>query len=407
MWDAVIVGGGPVGCFFAEKLARNGFEVAVLEEHEEIGQPMCCAGIVGAEGLKEVELNPKNWALEDLQGAIFYPPSGEPVSLTRDKTEAYVIDRAAFDRDLAERAARAGAKIFLKSRCRDISFKEDEVLLKTDTFPSNKDTSKSVGDKDLFRARLIVGADGAGSLVGRKADLVKKTPTINCAQAEAIAHISVRNVELYFGNEFSPGFFAWIVPAGNVCRVGLGTTDMGATRKLLNFIKKHPIASNKINEKYFSLTTGLIPSSPASKIYGERVILIGDAAGQNKPLTGGGIYMGLACAQLAAEVVRGVLEDEASARNLSKYKKAVDGKFGSEFELGIRARRMFQRMSDDGLDEAFKILGEPNVRNRVLEHADFDHHAELFKAVIKEGPSILRLLGAKGLIKYLRWLFES
>lgn len=408
MWDVAIVGGGPIGCFCAEKLAKSGLKVAVLEEHEEIGHPMCCAGIVGAEGLKEVGLDPKNWTLEELKRATFYPPSGEPVSLTRGETEAYVIDRAAFDRDLAERAVRAGAKILLKSRCKDVSFKENEVRLKTQIHSSTYDIGTSTKRVNLntVRARLIVGADGANSLVGRKAGLVRETSVINCAQAEAMVDVDKNTAELYFGNKFSPGFFAWIVPAGDVSRIGLGTAQKGSTRRFLNLIKKHPIVSGKVSKKFFSLITGLIPRHPARNIHGERVVLIGDAAGQNKPLTGGGIYMGLSCAKLAAEVVERALEDGPSARNLSQYKRAVEEKFGPEFELGIRARNILQRMPDDDLNEAFKILGKPKIRELVLEHMDFDHHADIVEAIIKEGPNIMRSVGVRSLIKYLHWLTD-
>jgi len=398
MRDAIIIGGGPAGCLLGEILAKRGLNVAIVEEHAEIGQPMCCAGILGVGGLKELKINVDGLTLSELRGATFYPPSADPVTLARKGTEAVVIDRGGFDRELARRAADAGAEFMLKTRCTDVSLGGRKASVRV----------KIEGESAELQARLLIGADGANSIVARKAGLSKPSAPISCAQAEVVADIDPGRAELYFGREVAPGFFAWAVPAGEVCRVGLGTTEGEAWKKLLDFMERHPAASGKLKGKNLvHFTAGAIPEPEKRKIYGERVLLVGDAAGRVKPLTGGGIYIGLTCARLAAEVAAGALEREPDAGPLSEYEVAVNRKFGREFELGMRARRVFQRMSDEDLDAVFGLLSEPDVRELVLKHADFDHHAGLLKALMKKGPGLLRKLGARRLIKYMRWMLKS
>ncbi|MEA1904573.1 MAG: NAD(P)/FAD-dependent oxidoreductase, partial [Candidatus Hadarchaeota archaeon] len=250
MQDVIVVGGGPVGCFLADLLTKRGLSVTIVEEHAEIGHPMCCAGIVGAKGLDELNLKLNNLILNKLQGAFIYPPSGEPVNLTRGKTEAYVINRASFDRKLATRAARSGADFLLRARCSDVSLGREKATLKV----------KKGGRKIQLQARLVIGADGASSLIAQRTGLLKSPNYIKCAQDEVPAEMNPKTVELYFGREFAPGFFAWTTPAGDVCRVGLCTQGGNAVKKLLNFMRNHPIAAGKLKEtKLAHFAVGLIP----------------------------------------------------------------------------------------------------------------------------------------------------
>lgn len=397
MNDIVIVGGGPAGCFTAGKLAEKGYEVTILEEHGEIGQPMSCAGIVGGRGLKRLGLNPKKWMVNELKGANLYGPDGTRIELSRDKVEAYVIDRSRFDRDLAEYALRAGAELLLNTKCRDIKFDDKKASLKIKTLDS--------GDNEIH-SRLIIGADGVNSIVARKAGLIKEFNSINCAQIESIADIDDDTVELYFDMEFSPGFFTWIVPSLESHRIGLGSINGGSVQKLFKFIKNHPIASSKISEKTLNLTIGQIPGVKSRKIYGERVILVGDAAGHVKPITGGGLYLGLSCASIATDIIPKVMDDEPSNEKLSIYEDMVNKKFGQEFKFGLRAQRVFREMSNMEINEIMDLLSEGKIRDLILENADFDHHSKLFKALIENSPSLIKSIGVGKIMKYINRLIR-
>lgn len=390
MRDVIIVGGGPAGCFAGKLLAKSGFDVVIIEEHAEIGHPVCCAGILGVGGLRELGIKPGKWVLNELKGAIFHPPSGKPLTITRNKVEALVIDRASFDRELAMGAAKAGATFLMKTRCTNIKLGHE---------PSVK--VEGTNGKSEIHGRLIIGADGPNSLVARRAGLLRAARHINCAQAEVFADIDSSTVELYLSRAFAPGFFAWMVPAGDMCRVGLGASEGLPARSLLNFIKKHPTASKKIRGKnLLHLSAGLIPEPLTRKIYSDHVMLVGDAAGHVKPLTGGGIYLGLSCARLAVDIAASALGGEPTAKALQGYEITVRKKFGHEFELGLRARNLFKKLSDNTLGSVFELFAKPDIQALVLKHADFDHHDVLIRALLKRGPSLLRSLGLRKLLRF-------
>ena len=393
--DVVIVGGGPAGCFTGEALAKCGFEVAIVEEHGEVGNPACCAGIVGMDGLRELKIKPGKWVLGKLRRAVFYPASNEPVEITRNKVDALVIDRAAFDRELARKAAKAGAVLLLRTRC---------VGLKLGRKPVVK---LKGGCETEVEARLVIGADGPASIIAREAGLLKNARYLKCAQLETIAEVRADATELYFGSSFAPGFFAWLIPAGDLCRVGLGTTRGDALRKLLSFVETHPTASTKVqSDKILNLCAGIIPEPLTRKIYTDHVMLVGDAAGHVKPLTGGGIYVGLSCAQLAAEVAVNALGGEPTAKKLRAYEQAVMKRFGREFKLGIRVRKIFERMTDEDLNSIFELLKREDVQAQVLKHFDFDHHEKLLRALLTKAPRLLPSLELKKILKFSRYLLR-
>lgn len=390
MRDVVIVGGGPAGCFAGKLLAERGLDVVIIEEHPEIGHPVSCAGILGVGGLEELEIKPGKWVLSELSGAIFHPPSGKQFTLTRGKVEALVVDRASFDRDLAIGAVKAGANLLLKTRC---------VGVKLGHEPSVKVDGPN--GKSEIKGRLLVGADGPNSLVAREAGLFKAARYISCAQVEVLADVDPNTVEVYFGRDIAPGFFGWMVPAGDITRVGLGTVEGQAMGSLLNFIKKQTVLKKILSKKFLEITAGLIPEPLTREIYSDRVVLVGDAAGHVKPLTGGGIYLGLSCAKIAANIAAGSLEGEPNAKALKSYDVEVRKKFGRELELGMRARNLFKKLPDEALDSVLELIARPDVQDLILKHGDFDHHDMLIKAIIKKGPSLIHSIGVRKLLKYL------
>ncbi|HID60474.1 MAG TPA: NAD(P)/FAD-dependent oxidoreductase [Hadesarchaea archaeon] len=393
--DVVIVGGGPAGCLAGGILAKRGFDVVVVEEHGEAGNPACCAGIVGVGGFKELGIKPGSWVLGKLRRAVIYPPSNEPVELTREKIEAFVINRAEFDRFLAREAARAGATFLLKNRCVDVKIGRDSVV---------KIRGTHAGE---INARLVIGADGPSSIVARKAGLIKSERYLKCAQIEVIAEARADAAEVYLGRSFAPGFFGWLVQAGDVCRVGLGATEGNPIQLLHSFFKKHPVISKKVEKvRTFDICAGLIPEAFSRKFHANGVLLVGDAAGHVKPLTGGGIYLGLSCAKFAAEAAARGLEAESNGKTLRIYDQMVRERFGREFELGVRARRIFELMSDEDLNTILGALRKDNVRKLVLEKFDFDHHGGLIRALTTELPGLLRELGVKRVMKYMRGLIK-
>lgn len=394
--DVVIVGGGPAGCFIGGNLAKRGFDVVVVEEHGEVGNPACCAGIVGAGGFKELGIKPGNWVLGKLRRAVIYPPSNEPIEITRGKVEAFVIDRAEFDRSLAREAARAGVTLFFRSRCIDVKIGREPIVKIKGTHSGE------------IKARLVIGADGPSSIVARKAGLMKSERYIKCAQVDVMAESQADTAEVYLSRSFAPGFFSWLVKAGDVCRVGLGTTEGNPFQLLRSFLEKHPVISKKVEKvKTLDICAGLIPEPFSRKPYTDRVLLVGDAAGHVKPLTGGGIYMGLSCAKFAVKAAAQGLETEPNGKTLRIYDKMVRDRFGREFELGVHAQRVFKQMSDEDLNTIIRVLGKDNVKRLVRDSFDFDNHGSLIRAITAELPGLLQELGVKRVMKYMHGLIKS
>jgi len=389
--DVAIVGGGPAGCFLGKLLVQEGLEVAIIEEHGEIGNPAHCAGIVGAGGLNELGIRPGKWVLEKLKRAVIFPPSGEPVEIGRGKLEAFVIDRAEFDRSLETEAANAGATFILKTKCVGVKFGREQTLLLE---------GASGGE---LKAKLVVGADGPVSIVAREAGLSKPGGETRCAQVECHADVRSGTAEVYLSRKFAPGFFGWAVRAGETCRIGLGATEGNPTELLRSFLNDRPVISCKFNEsRILNSFAAPIPAPFSSKVYSDGALLVGDAAGQVKPLTGGGIYMGLSCAKIAAPVVVKALQKEPSKKSLQTYEKGIKKKFGMEIELGLRARRAFCKMSDEDLDALVGLLRDEDVKEIVNKNFDFDDHGKLLRALLVKAPGILRKVGAKRLLRGAR-----
>ncbi|MEM4972637.1 MAG: NAD(P)/FAD-dependent oxidoreductase [Candidatus Hadarchaeales archaeon] len=350
-FDAVVVGGGPSGCFFAANLARDGWRVGIFEEHREVGLPWCCAGVVGVGGMRELGLELRGLVLEELRGAILYSPSGKRVELTRGRAEAWVIDRPAFDQNVADLALKAGAELHLGKRCR---LREGLEV-----------GGRSVGGK------VIVGADGPLSPVARASGLFGRRRFLRFAQVEARVETDEGFAELYLGREVAPGFFGWVVPAGERARVGVGTWEnpLPFLRSLLRRL------GGRVRGRIPRPSLDVLPASRSERMVRGNILLVGDAAGQVKPLTKGGLYMGLSCSKLAAQVASKHLERGVP---LTEYEREVERRFGEEFRLGGLAFSLFSKMGNRGLEFSLAILGRW-LREGVLAEADFDHHSRLLK----------------------------
>jgi len=394
--DVAVVGGGPVGSFVGGLLAKQGFDVVVIEEHGEVGNPACCAGIVGAKGLEELEIRPGEWVAGRLRRAMLYPPSGEPIELGRGRVEAFVVDRAEFDRSIAREAVRAGVTFFFKSRCTDLRLDGDPVL---------KLAGLHSGE---LRARLVIGADGPSSLVARKTGIPEPARFLKCAQAEVIGEAKEDMAEIYLGHSVAPGFFGWLIKAGDVCRVGLGTAEKSPRYLLYRMLEKHPVVSKKVErKKVLSMCVDLIPEPGSRRMHADRVLLVGDAAGHIKPLTGGGLYVGLSCAKIASEVAARALEETPDEKTLQVYDQMVRKEFGLEFDVGIRIRKVFEQMSDEDIISVLDILRKEKMRKFIFDHFDFDHHSGLIRALAVELPEVLGDLGIRKTLKYIGTLFHK
>ncbi|MGD0794575.1 MAG: NAD(P)/FAD-dependent oxidoreductase [Dehalococcoidales bacterium] len=371
MYDAVVIGGGPAGNRVACLLAAKGHRVAVLER-QAVPPEKCCTGIIGRECAETFDIK-DNVILRRVSSASLISPSGNRLYLHRDETQAVVLDRAAFDASMRERAQRAGAEYHPGSRVTNVKIEPDRATVTV---------SSCDKEHQILSKSVVIACGFAPGLLGRLG-LGRFRDFTYGAQAEVVTPGS-DEVEVYFGNT-APGFFAWLVPVTpSLARAGLLSRGKPGEylRKWLEYLKSNgKIASTDIKIRY-----GAIPLKPLSRTFGERILVVGDAAGQVKPTSGGGIYYGLLCADIAAETLHGALvDDDLSEKRLARYEKAWRRKIGRELRTGYWARKLFERMSYRQIDRLFEILKSGGIDEALLKSEDlsFDWHSRTIRQLLK------------------------
>ena len=381
MYDVVVVGGGPVGSYVAYKLAGMGYGVVVLERKEKLGEQVCCTGIISQECVDSFAID-NNVILRQVNSARLFPPSGRLLRLWRQETQACIVDRGAFDVSIANRAQDKGAEYIINSLVRDIESKDDRVNVE----------AIRLGERLNFEARAVVIATGFGSKLTKGLGLGKARDFVMGTQAEVVTN-GVDEVEVFFGQETAPGFFAWLVPTSPQ-RALVGLLSRRSPELYLKKLMSALLAEGKIASTEAELSYGGIPLKPLAKTCSHRLIVVGDAAGQVKPTTGGGIYYGLLCADIAANTLNRALQnDDLSAKGLASYERQWRRKLGQELKIGYYARKFCERLSDRHINRIFDIIISNGIDDTLLKAEDlsFDWH----------GKAVLRLMGHRAISKAL------
>ncbi|MFC1933999.1 geranylgeranyl reductase family protein [Chloroflexota bacterium] len=378
LYDVVIIGGGPVGSQVAYRLAGMGYGVVVVDQKERLGEPVCCTGIIGQECVSSFAID-EGVILRQVNGASIFSPSGKLLSLWRQEPQGCIVDRAAFNLTLASRAQGEGVEYVLNSPVRNIEVEDDGVSIEV-AYPER--------GLNYFKARAVVIATGFGSKLAEGLGFGKFGDFIMGAQAE-VETIGLDEVEVYLGQEIAPGFFAWLVPTSpRKALVGLLSRRRPGfyLRRLMSSL----LAQGKITSTEAKLNYGGIPLKPLTRTYGKRLMVVGTAAGQVKPTTGGGIYYGLLCADMAANNLHRALKSNAlSAQNLANYEKEWKRKLGRELRVGYWARQFYEMLGDRQIDWIIDIIKSNGIDEALLKADDlsFDWH----------GEAVLRLIGHQAL----------
>jgi geranylgeranyl reductase family protein len=347
--------------------------VALFEEHPSVGLPEHCAGLISVSGFKRLNVDiPKECILNRVKGSTFYSPSGASFSVSRKKPQAYVVNRPLLDQYFASEAQKENVTIFPRSKV---------VALKTG---ERKTLKVSHGKESLFDAQVIIDAEGVRGKFVREMGLVPVSGgVIPGVQFEVNnAQVNPDQVEMFFGSKVAPGFFAWIIPTGeNTARIGVGAR-YHALRYLKEFIKNHPIASQRLSDAVLvkQFGGGIVLSGPIPKTYTDGFLVVGDAAGQVKSTTGGGVVMGGLCARIAGDVAaEAVIEGNTGSGSLGTYQKKWRRLLSREFYLMRLARRLLNRMSDRSLDRLFKTIIKNDFPKVIEEVGDMDFESGVIK----------------------------
>jgi len=383
--DVVIAGAGVAGNYVAYRLAALGCSTAVLEEHERVGEPLQCTGIIGAECFRRFPLF-DGTVLREVRAARLFSPSGREMRLDRDTTQAYIVDRAAFDQKLAQKAQERGAEYLLGHKVVDIAVGDDVVTVTTE-------------DRKTFRARTAVIATGCVSNLPARLGMGSVEDMIMGAQVEVDIN-DLSEMEVYLDQDIAPGFFAWLVPtAQHKALVGL-VARQNSARHLGDFIDML-LRQGKIAAPQATPNFGGIPLHPLRKTHTQRVLVVGDAAGQVKPTTGGGVYYGLLCAEMAADILAQALStNDFSEALFSAYQQTWQERLGRELRIDRFARQVYERLSNRQIEAVFGIINSNGIHEAMLRSPElsFDWHGDAIVKGLKHlGPwRHLLALGGKG-----------
>lgn len=368
-----MVGAGPAGSYIAYDLASSGRSVAVFEEKGASGLNACCTGIISTECLQSLDPG-KDTILTEVKSAKFYSPSGRCLEFQTDNVQAYVVDRFLLDKALASKAQSQGAQYSFSSPVIDILPGKDSIRVE----------ALCSGKRDIFNARAVVLANGFTPKLPHKLGLGRIKRFLIGAQAEIEAR-DIDEFEVYFGQGIAPGAFAWLVPISpNKAYVGLLATSQAKLylQTFLNCLFRR----GRITSTDVGIGQRAVPMGILARSYGDRLLVIGDAAGQVKPTTGGGIWFGHLGARIGAEVLGEALDsDNLTAGHLSRYQKRWKAKMGRELSRGYWARWAYSRLSDGQIEGIFKGLDSNGAAGTLLSSANFsfDWHSRLILTVLR------------------------
>ncbi|MFO8010447.1 MAG: NAD(P)/FAD-dependent oxidoreductase, partial [Dehalococcoidia bacterium] len=333
----------------------------------QAGHKSCCTGIIGRECADLFDID-VDCVLREAGSARLFAPSGEFIRVSKPEPQAYIVDRILLDRSLARKAEEAGAELRLSSKVTRLSVNERGAEL----------TVSRNGESLFYRGETAVIANGFASTFPHELGLGRIKKNIGGAQA-VVRNFTLEEVEVHFGNKIAPGFFAWAVPvSAQQARVGLMAREKPG--EYLRLFLSKLAHEGKTGDMETPFSYGGIPLKTLPRTYGDRALVVGDAAGQVKPTTGGGIYFGLLCADFAADCLESAFSaSDFSRDSMALYEKMWRKKLGHELRIDSLARSVYNRLSDKRINDIFTIARDNNIHESLLasSYHSFDWHGEL------------------------------
>ncbi len=353
------------GLLAAKEIAESGYTVKVLEDDLEIGLPERCDGLVSMRGLEALGIAPTSSIVQNqIRRAMISSPSGETMDIGAERQKVLVLDRSRFDRELAALAARNGAEVEVGQRV--TAHKEVDGVVHVET------------QQRSYTAKWMINATGYTALPrsGKR--------TLPAAKYEVYGDwFDHDTIEIYFDQKRSPGYFTWVIPvSADIAKVGVAGWGGNQFRLLDEFVKQHRGVA------YKKIAAQIVVGGPLDRFITGQVVAVGDAAGQAKPTTGGGIYSGGVGGLLAGKFI-GESIKSGDTSVIERYDEVWRRLFGGEFKTLLRLRRILDRLDNDQIDQMFKTIASSGILEKIAMESDFDHHS----------MAILKALGLKNVFK--------
>jgi len=358
MQKIVIIGAGPIGCYVGQILKSYGYDPLIIEEHSEVGRPLHCTGLVGSmtfQDRRPLDFKiPSSAIMNIINGAILHY-DGDNFNIERNKV-AYVIDREKFDKELS-----LGLNIIYENKFLGLEKNKTGYIIET--------------DKGEFAADLVIGADGANSIMRKILN-----PDSNNIKLYKGMQLRIRIkprhkdfVEVYLKK---PAFF-WIVPeAEDIVRVG--AISENPHYELQKFLKE-----SKIKGEILDRFGGVVVVGICNVTAKDNIAIVGDAACQMKPLTYGGVYFGLKAADILINCIKN--------NRLADYDRLWKKELASEIKIGLKVRQVYNRLDHKEFKEVFKLLKKQ--KGLIEKIGDFENHSRLFLEIVKK-PSLYPQIGS-------------
>jgi len=387
IYDVIIAGGSISGLLAARELSsHNGISVLVLEEDYEVGTPDHCGGLVSMSAVEKLQTLPSAKSIQNKvrKAEILSPSNGFDVNA--DNQKVIVLDRREFDKQIAFEAQDLGAEI--RVRCSVRSVVEDTH----DFDPNNIDDGKihlvSTSEGEM-KCKYFIDARGVGSII-----LKNRTGVLQTAQYEVYAPwIDSDVIEVKFDNIRFPGFFAWIIPIDSgKGKVGVGGRGINVVEALKYYLNSKGSRYNIVRKVYSPIW---VMGPLESFLCGRKYLVVGDAAGQTKPTTAGGIFTcgmgGIHAGRATANAI-----NTNDQELLKDYEREWFLEFNSEFKKMLLARRLLERLDNRGLDEVFASISQSEI-DFISQSGDFDFHS----------TALARIIGTKKATKIIKSVLSN
>lgn len=388
-YDAIVIGAGPAGLRASAKLASRGVNVLCLDKKQEIGVPVRCGEGLGLGWFKRLEMQADPaWAVQEIFGAAIVSPTGKKIEIRSPTPSGYILERRVFEKQLAYKAAKEGARIQAKTHVKKVERKDGKVEI----------TARFIGEEVKYKAPIIVAADGVDSLISKQLGLqtVMKLVDFDSGFQYEMAGIDFEDpdlISLYFGNEVAPRGYVWIFPKGkHVANVGIG---IGGYRKELarDYLDQWIAERDGLkNGSIVHVFCGGIPVGGfLPNMVKDNLIAVGDAAHQVDPIHGGGIGLAMEAADIVSGVVTEAVEKkDFSEQFLSRYNKLWYDKRGNQLLKRLKGRHFMEKLSDEEMEYLAGMLSGDEIMQ--VANGDLKSAAKLALKLAKRPDLVKKMI---------------